>query len=55
VAPAGPADDVDLLGQPIKDGKPRAGAIQNLTAGKQTITLWPLPAATRPISASVHR
>src|SRR5207248_8696451 len=28
--PAGPADDFDLLGQPIKNGDARAGAIQHL-------------------------
>jgi hypothetical protein len=54
LSPAGPADDFDLLGEPIKDGKSRAGAIQNLTAGKQTITFWPLPATTQPVSASAH-
>ncbi len=48
VVPAGPGDDFDLLGQPVKNGKPLAGAIQHLQAGSQTISLWPLPAASRP-------
>lgn len=54
VAPAGPADDFDLLGQPVNDGSPRVGAIQHLHAGTQTISLWPLPAAARPASATDH-
>lgn len=41
--PASPADDFDLLGQPIKPPAARAGAIQNLHTGSQTITFWPLP------------
>jgi hypothetical protein len=41
---AGPADDVGLLGRPVKPGGARAGAIQDLRAGSQTIRLWPLPA-----------
>ena len=43
--PASPADDFDLLGRPLKSGNPRAGAIQDLHAGPQTISLWPLPHA----------
>jgi hypothetical protein len=43
VTPAGPADDFDLLTQPIKSGDARAGAIQHLHTGIQTISLWPLP------------
>ncbi len=45
--PAGPADDFDLLGQPINDGARRAGAIQNLHSGRQTVSIWPLPAVAR--------
>jgi hypothetical protein len=45
--PPGPGDDFDLLGQPVKAGKPRAGAIEHLNAGSQSIVLWPLPAVTR--------
>ncbi len=41
--PAGPADDFDLLGQPIKPGNTRAGAIDDLHVGPQTISIWPLP------------
>ncbi len=44
--PPGPADDFDLLGQPAKDGKPLAGALQNLRAGSQTLKYWPLPGET---------
>ena len=44
---AGPADDFDLLGQPIQSGNARAGAIQLLKPGSQTIRLWPLPAVSR--------
>jgi hypothetical protein len=54
VVPAGPADDFDLLGQPVNDGHPRAGAIQHLHAGTQTISLWPLPAVARPASATAQ-
>jgi len=54
VVPAGPADDFDLLGQPINHGKPIAGAIQSLHAGSQTINLWPLPAAAQPASATAR-
>jgi len=54
VAPAGPADDFDLLGEPLKNGNTRAGAIQHLHAGTQTISLWPLPAAGQTASASGH-
>jgi parallel beta-helix repeat protein len=50
IVPAGPADDFDLPGQPIKAGEARAGAVQNLHAGTQTISLWPLPATTRPVA-----
>ncbi len=49
--PAGPADDFDLLGQPVNAGNPLAGAIERLHAGSQTINLWPLPAVGRPDSA----
>ncbi len=45
--PAGPADDFDLLGQPVEHGKAVAGAIQHLHAGTQTISLWPLPEVVR--------
>jgi hypothetical protein len=45
--PAGPADDFDLLGQPIKPGGAHAGAIEHLHSGTQTIQLWPLPAVPR--------
>jgi hypothetical protein len=41
--PPNPADDFDLLGQPINPTNSRAGAIQNLHTGTQTLTLWPLP------------
>jgi hypothetical protein len=54
VAPAEPADDFDLLGQPVEDGNPRVGAIQHLHAGTQTISLWPLPAVARPASGTAH-
>lgn len=47
VSPAGPADDFDLLGQPVKSSEARAGAIQGLDVPSQTISLWPLPAITR--------
>ena len=47
VVPAGPADDFDLLGQPANDSNPRAGAIQYLHTGTQTIRLSPLPAVAR--------
>jgi hypothetical protein len=46
-APAGAADDFDLLGQPIKAKDARAGAIQNLHTGFQKISVWPLPAVAR--------
>jgi hypothetical protein len=46
--PAGPADDFDLLGQPIKPGDAHAGAIEHLHSGLQTTSLWPLPAVARP-------
>jgi hypothetical protein len=42
-APASPADDFDLLGKRDEKGRVRAGAIQDLHAGAQSITLWPLP------------
>ena len=54
VVRAGPADDFDLLGQPVNDGNPRAGATQHLHAGTQTISLWPLPAVARPASATAY-
>lgn len=41
--PVGPADDFDLLGQPINGGAARAGAIQNLHMGTQMLRFWPLP------------
>jgi hypothetical protein len=44
--PAGPADDFDLLKEPLKAGEVRAGAIQQLKAGRQTIRVWPLPPAS---------
>ncbi len=44
------SDDFDLLGQPITPDNAIAGAVQNLHAGTQTITVWPLPAASRPSS-----
>jgi hypothetical protein len=47
IAPAGAADDFDLLGQPIKAKDARAGAIQNLHAGLQEISIWPLPTVAR--------
>ena len=50
--PAGPADDFDLLGQAVNDGPPRAGAIQHLRPGTQTISLWPLPPIAQPTSAT---
>ena len=46
--PAGRGDDFDLMGEPVNDGKARAGALQHLQAGRQTIRLWPLPAVARP-------
>jgi hypothetical protein len=52
--PAGPGDDFDLLGRSIADAQPLAGAIQHLHPGKQTITVWPLPATTRPVSAKAR-
>ncbi|HZV33598.1 MAG TPA: right-handed parallel beta-helix repeat-containing protein [Verrucomicrobiae bacterium] len=42
-APADAAHDADLFGQPCKTDKARAGAVQNLHAGAQTLSLWPLP------------
>jgi len=54
MAPAGPADDFDLLGEPLKNDKPRAGAIQHLHAGTQTIGLWPLPAVAPTASATAR-
>ncbi len=51
LVPAGSADDFDLLGEPVNDGNPRAGAIQHLHVGTQTISLWPLPAVARPATA----
>ena len=41
--PAGAADDFDLLGQPCNGAHPRAGAIQELHPGTQTLRFWPLP------------
>ena len=41
--PPGPADDFDLLGQPCNAGDARAGAIQHLHTGTQTLRFWPLP------------
>jgi hypothetical protein len=52
--PPGPADDFDLLGQPVKPGESHAGAIEHLHAGTQTIPLWPLPPVARPASATDH-
>ena len=49
--PAGPADDFDLLGQPIKPGDTHAGAIEHLHAGVQKITIWPLPAVASSAAA----
>ena len=46
LAPAGPADDFDLLGQACNDGDARAGAIQHLQTGTQTLRFWPLPEKT---------
>ena len=46
--PAGPAEDFDLLGQRTNHGDARAGAIQHLHTGIQTISVWPLPAVARP-------
>jgi hypothetical protein len=43
--PAGPDDDFDLLGEPIKHGDTHSGAIEHLRTG--TIRLWPLPAVAR--------
>ncbi len=54
VTPAGPADDFDLLGEPLKRGNPRAGAIQTLHAGTQTINLWPLPASAPAATTNSH-
>jgi hypothetical protein len=51
ITPPGGQDDFDLLGQAVKAGDTRAGAIQNLHAGHQKITIWPLPAVARPPSA----
>jgi hypothetical protein len=48
VVPAGPADDFDLLAQPIKPGETHAGAIEHVHAGTLVITVWPLPATSRP-------
>jgi parallel beta-helix repeat protein len=47
IATAGPGDDFDLLGQPIKTGDAHAGAIEHLHARAQAIRIWPLPAVTR--------
>jgi hypothetical protein len=52
--PAGPADDFDLLGQPIKPGSSRAGAIQDLHTGIHKIRVWPLPAVAGRASAADH-
>jgi parallel beta-helix repeat protein len=43
--PAGPGDDFDLFGEPIKSGAAHTGAIEHLHAGP--ITIWPLPPVTR--------
>lgn len=40
---ASAADDPDLLGQRLSGGNARAGAIQSLHEGSQTIRFWPLP------------
>jgi hypothetical protein len=48
---AGPADDFDLLGRPIKSREAHAGAIEDLHVGLQTIRVWPLPEVTRPHAA----
>ncbi len=53
--PAVPADDVDLLGERYRDAGARAGAIQHLRAGMQTISLWPLPAASQPATTTTAR
>jgi hypothetical protein len=45
--PAGPAEDIDLLGQRTNHGEALAGAIQHLHKGIQTINVWPLPAVAR--------
>lgn len=44
LTPTGPADDFDLLGRPCAGGNARAGALQDLHPGSQTIRFWPLPA-----------
>ncbi|HSU54446.1 MAG TPA: right-handed parallel beta-helix repeat-containing protein [Candidatus Dormibacteraeota bacterium] len=46
VGRAGPTNDVDLLGQLTNAGEVRAGAIQHLHEGTQTVRFWPLPAET---------
>lgn len=51
---SGPVDAFDLLGQPLTNANPRAGAIQHLRAGTQTISLWPLPIAASTASATAH-
>jgi hypothetical protein len=43
--PAGPGDDFDLLGEPIKQGDTYAGAIEHLRTGR--IKIWPLPTVSR--------
>ena len=52
--PAGPADDFDLLGQRSNHDDARAGAIEHLHTGIQTISVWPLAAVARPASATGH-
>jgi hypothetical protein len=47
--PAGPGDDFDLLGEPIKHGDTHAGAIEHLRTG--TIRVWPLPSVARTLGA----
>lgn len=54
ITPKGPADDFDLLGHRIDDGKPLAGAIQHLHAGTQTINLWPLAPTTHPAAGKAQ-
>ncbi|HVT30457.1 MAG TPA: right-handed parallel beta-helix repeat-containing protein [Lacipirellulaceae bacterium] len=46
--PAGPGDDFDLLGQHVKHGGARVGAISGLHKGKQVIRVWPLVSVDRP-------
>jgi hypothetical protein len=48
--PAGPGNDFDMLGEPVKTGAVHAGAIEDLRTG--TIKVWPLPAVTR--APAVH-